>query len=1417
MKQLALVVLIFSLSTMVNCQTIEVVGYPEIVEYDYSMSFPQKDGSIVFCSLQDTLLYKCDNNFSTCESISSPSPNRLENVIVLEGGNILFDNGRIYLYNASTSEWIENAISTSRYFVINDKLYSVKNNVFGPYNFETQSIDTLLDFLVYDATANSDKIFIRGYNENIVYNHNWEELYKAPKERRYVNCDSDIEVFLLENYAGDTPSSYPNSEHKIYVSHDNGDNFSLAKTLNGDGLTKYFVLNGSLYFRYLSHQMWHPWQSTRQVAKFGKMDLQSFSIENRDGNGLNALVQSGNDVMQRRANSLYRYKNGNFDQVEKITSPTPDNINSFTIDKIRTSINGDLFLKSEELLYRYNSLEFKWDLLFDGRPILDFDISDQDKLLFISDEKIWSSDDLGISYYLKSEKNVDPIMITWVKNNTWFTRARNSHYYQPTDTPCFDCWSGYPYLINRSNSNGTNWVEVYNTYHPSSWDNTDFDYQINSDNYFRGENYNLYEYYDKNTIINLNNGFSRQKANDLYLTNNDLFFFFSDELFYSSSITGPFISAGSYPNFFYVNQGVEKESIALLKETEEENELFIRCDFETDFIYYSVERLDNSNEKIKNIVRVEPHIDQGFYFITSDNQLFKQEKFKTSKNIVQGEIYFDKNDDCNVQENEEQVELYIEAIGQTRTYKKYSSEGKYKFTLPDGEYSIRLNYDDLIYELCPEDVLLSLKNDTIVHLDFGLFDEVPCERLTLSLNTPVLNYTENNSFTIQCNNTGNVDLESQKLNVYIDPFFKDISFNELATTIDSITFTLNIPPLKVGEYYENSFSFSIDSSAILGQTHCVNLELIESLSCDETENEQSYCMESISYGNTNGIVRRILNEDGETDIFFDLEEWIYISINGRIDEANSNDNILINEIYSDLVDPWTLEIISSSHQFESKLSFDNEISFRSNLEVIPCNIDSLECSFFINFRIKSSGLAKYGDEWRGQNRQSSPYYNSSNYSYVKFRDDCGEQGYESEEFLDLCDGSYYEGISKEGRYKRIYTDQNGCDSIVFINVTILPSYYENLGWVRICEGEEFYGETEEGYYTIENINQYGCDSTIRFTIRIDDVPDDSENYFTLCEDNSLGYNQDTVIIDTFTTWNSPCEYYTFNIYSVLPREDIYEEHIICEGQSVFGFSTTGIHEIEMITDDGCLFTHTVDLFVVEEQFSEIEKIICKGESFEGYTEDGIYYDTFTLANDCDSTRVLLLSVAEGYDEYLEVDLCEGENYNGITQSGDYLLEYETEHGCDSIIHLTLEMHEHTFEEFEFELCYGESYMGYTENGTYFEEYITNFGCDSIVQIIIQPYDDPLCDDDYSEGKLFSHETDYVIIYPNPFVDVLNVELLLERFNPASITIYDIHGHLIYERESIEKFNEINTTDFISGSYILKVQSVREPTILAKII
>ncbi|MCB0571052.1 MAG: gliding motility-associated C-terminal domain-containing protein [Phaeodactylibacter sp.] len=383
----------------------------------------------------------------------------------------------------------------------------------------------------------------------------------------------------------------------------------------------------------------------------------------------------------------------------------------------------------------------------------------------------------------------------------------------------------------------------------------------------------------------------------------------------------------------------------------------------------------------------------------------------------------------------------------------------------------------------------------------------------------------------------------------------------------------------------------------------------------------------------------------------------------------------------------------------------------------------------------------------------------------------------------LCEGDSYtvgsDTYSTTGFYENAFVTAQGCDSVFYLDLTIVPTRYTTLD-EEICDGESVMvgGNTYTTSGTFEEMllsAETGCDSIVTLNLTVLDVPETFLNE-QICDGESFGVGASTYTTtgsyaDTLVAANG-CDSIVFLNLQVLDVPTTMLDEEICDGESfAVGssvYSATGVYVDTLVAANGCDSIVTLDLLVKDVPETFLNEEICQFESFQVgssvYTASGSYVDVLTAANGCDSIVNLSLVVHPIRYRDLDISICNGATYtvgtSNYNQTGVYvdtLISVVT--GCDSIV--TLDLHVTDFYEINLveTICEGESYTvgsnTYTQTGNYSDNFISSDGCDSIVNLALtvlalryETVDATICDgESFAMGGM-----DYFIT--GTFVDTL---------------------------------------------------------------
>lgn len=345
----------------------------------------------------------------------------------------------------------------------------------------------------------------------------------------------------------------------------------------------------------------------------------------------------------------------------------------------------------------------------------------------------------------------------------------------------------------------------------------------------------------------------------------------------------------------------------------------------------------------------------------------------------------------------------------------------------------------------------------------------------------------------------------------------------------------------------------------------------------------------------------------------------------------------------------------------------------------------------------------------------------------------------------ICHGEVYwfnnQTYHESGMYQEQFTNALGCDSIVTLDLTVLPVYDEVVD-ATICRGSSYsfggYEYAEQGSFMKYLTSQDGCDSIVTLNLYLEN-PAYEEDHITLCEGEShlfgnMMLNEVGVYHDTFTMASGCDSFVWMHIYMIPSFEDSFER-TICGGETYAWndstYHTSGIYQQVFPATNGCDSTVTLDLQVIPTQESSMTVNICEGESYEAhgtlYQTSGIYMDTLSTTMGCDSVTALHLFVLPKQEIHLDESICEGESYqvgnSTYTTSGLYTHTLTADNGCDSIVELRLSVLPKYDTPLTHTMCEGEIYQFennvLNETGFYTETLTASNGCDSVLNLDLQ--------------------------------------------------------------------------------------------------
>lgn len=226
-------------------------------------------------------------------------------------------------------------------------------------------------------------------------------------------------------------------------------------------------------------------------------------------------------------------------------------------------------------------------------------------------------------------------------------------------------------------------------------------------------------------------------------------------------------------------------------------------------------------------------------------------------------------------------------------------------------------------------------------------------------------------------------------------------------------------------------------------------------------------------------------------------------------------------------------------------------------------------------------------------------------------------------------------LTISGNYSAVVPDQNGCDSLIHLNLTIYnPTIVldskvacSSYTWM---DGVTYIASTNSPIFVVPGL--FGCDTTYMLNLII--------NY------------PSTPITISQTSCNS----FTWDF----------------NGQT---YSISGAYTDTIITASGCDSIVTLNLTINTPTSSSLSASSCDSFIFHGetYSTSGQYFDTIPNSNGCDSIIMLDLTITTPTSSSLSASSCGTFIFHGETysSSGQYFDTIPNSNGCDSIIMLDL--------------------------------------------------------------------------------------------------------------------------------------------------
>src|SRR5690554_4805373 len=329
-----------------------------------------------------------------------------------------------------------------------------------------------------------------------------------------------------------------------------------------------------------------------------------------------------------------------------------------------------------------------------------------------------------------------------------------------------------------------------------------------------------------------------------------------------------------------------------------------------------------------------------------------------------------------------------------------------------------------------------------------------------------------------------------------------------------------------------------------------------------------------------------------------------------------------------------------------------------------------------------------------------------------------------------------------GSYNAYLLNENGCDSIVTLDLTIIASETSTITEVA-CGSYTWSANNQtysnSGVYTETLTTVSGCDSIVTLDLTISNsqsstVTEEVCGSYTWSA-NSQTYTTSGVYTETLATIEGCDSVVTLDLtisgqaVSTTVTEEVCGSYTWSANNQTY--TSSGVYTETLATVEGCDSVVTLDLTINNQSVSTtVTEEVCGSYTWSAnnqtYTSSGVYTETLATVEGCDSIVTLDLTINnQSVSTTVTEEVCGSYTWSAnnqtYTSSGVYTETLATVEGCDSIVTLDLTISGQAVsttvtEEVCGSYTWSANNQTYTSSGVYTETLATVGGCDSVVTL-----------------------------------------------------------------------------------------------------
>jgi uncharacterized repeat protein (TIGR01451 family) len=329
---------------------------------------------------------------------------------------------------------------------------------------------------------------------------------------------------------------------------------------------------------------------------------------------------------------------------------------------------------------------------------------------------------------------------------------------------------------------------------------------------------------------------------------------------------------------------------------------------------------------------------------------------------ISGQVLLDDDTNCVADGSEKGLGYWRIIAEGTDFYRAGMSrpDGSFLISVPDGDYTVRALSAGSGWELCADEVNVSIdENAQTASVDFLAQSTAHCANLIVEFSAPFLRRCFENQYTVQVRNTGPETSTGTRLVLNLDQFFEFNSASIPHTLIDASTVSFDLGILALNETITFKVFFTLSCQAELGAEHCLSGNVTADNQCIGERSYTIECQENIGSFDPND--KRTFNADGRQSDQVDKDEYIYYHIRFQNTGTDTAFNVRIVDPLSTRLDIGTFEMLSASHSFTYEITDGPTLIADFKHILLPdSTTNEPESHGYLKFRIKPLPSFDYG-------------------------------------------------------------------------------------------------------------------------------------------------------------------------------------------------------------------------------------------------------------------------------------------------------------------------------------------------------------------------------------------------------------------------------------------------------------------------